>query len=319
MANKGTRDAYGKTLLELGRENRNIVALDADLSSSTRTQVFAKEFPERFFNCGVAEADMIGTAAGLASVGMIPFASTFAVFGTGRCYDQIRQCVCISNTNVKIVVTHGGVTVGEDGATHQMLEDISLMCGLPHMRVIVPADAYETEAVIKIAAKEDGPFFIRLSREKFPVIYDEKVKFELGKADTVSEGKDLTFVAAGLMVHNCLEAARMLSEEGIEAEVINCSSIKPIDKKKLVAAAKKTGLIITAEEHSVIGGLGSQVLSAISEDCPVPLKRLGIEDRFGLSGKPDELIKFFELDAISIAKKAKDFFVARKESKPAGG
>lgn len=312
MASKGTRDAYGKTLLELGREDKRIVALDADLSSSTRTVLFAKEFPERFFNVGVAEADMIGTAAGLASVGLIPFASTFAVFGTGRCYDQIRQTVCISQTNVKIVVTHGGVTVGEDGATHQMLEDISLMCGLPNMRVIVPADAHQAEAAVRLAAGTEGPFFIRLSREKFPVIYEENPKFELGKADILREGKDLTFVAMGLMVSNCLEAAEILSKEGIEAEVINCASVKPIDKKTLVASAKKTGIIVTAEEHSVIGGLGSQVLSAISEECPVPLKKLGIEDRFGLSGKPGELVKYFELDPESVARKAKEFLGGKK-------
>lgn len=312
MASKGTRDAYGKTLLELGRENARIVALDADLSSSTRTVLFAKEFPERFFNAGVAEADMIGTAAGLASVGLIPFASTFAVFGTGRCYDQIRQVVCISQSNVKIVVTHGGITVGEDGATHQMIEDVSLMCGLPNMRVIVPADAHQTEAAVKLAAGTEGPFFIRLSREKFPVIYEENVKFELGKADILRKGKDLTFVSMGLMVSNCLEAAGILSKEGIEAEVINCASVKPIDKQTLVASAKKTGIMVTVEEHSVIGGLGSQVLSAISEDCPVPLKKLGIEDRFGLSGKPGELVKYFELDSESIARKAKEFLDAKK-------
>lgn len=319
MASKGTRDAYGKTLLELGRENDRIVALDADLSSSTRTVLFAKEFPERFFNAGVAEADMIGTAAGLASVGLIPFASTFAVFGTGRCYDQIRQVVCISQSNVKIVVTHGGITVGEDGATHQMIEDVSLMCGLPNMKVIVPADAHQAEAAVRFVAKEEGPFFIRLSREKFPVIYEENVKFELGKADILRNGKDLTFVAMGLMVSNCLEAAEILSKEGIEAEVINCASLKPIDKQTLVASAKKTGVMVTVEEHSVIGGLGSQVLSAISEDCPVPLKKLGIEDRFGLSGKPGELVKYFELDPSSIAEKARAFFSQKKKGNPATG
>ncbi|HNQ79330.1 MAG TPA: transketolase family protein [Acidobacteriota bacterium] len=312
MASKGTRDAYGKTLLELGRDDKRIVALDADLSSSTRTVLFAKAFPERFFNAGVAEADMIGTAAGLASVGLIPFASTFAVFGTGRCYDQIRQAVCISQSNVKIVVTHGGITVGEDGATHQMIEDVSLMSGLPNMRVIVPADAHQAEAAVRLAARTDGPFFIRLSREKFPVIYEENPKFELGKADILREGKDLTFVAMGLMVSNCLEASEILSKEGIEAEVINCASVKPIDKQTLVASAKKTGIIVTAEEHSVIGGLGSQVLSAISEECPVPLKTLGIEDRFGLSGKPGELVKYFELDPESIARKAKEFLGGKK-------
>ncbi len=319
MASKGTRDAYGKTLLELGRENDRIVALDADLSSSTRTVLFAKEFPERFFNAGVAEADMIGTAAGLASVGLIPFASTFAVFGTGRCYDQIRQVVCISQSNVKVVVTHGGITVGEDGATHQMIEDVSLMCGLPNMRVIVPADAHQTEAAVRLAAGTEGPFFIRLSREKFPVIYEENAKFELGKADVLRKGKDLTFVAMGLMVSSCLEAADILSKEGIEAEVINCASVKPIDKQTLVASAKKTGIMVTVEEHSVIGGLGSQVLSAISEDCPVPLKKLGIEDRFGLSGKPGELVKYFELDSSSIAEKARAFFSQKKKGNPATG
>ena len=308
MEKLSLRDFYGETLLNLAREDQRIVALDADLSGSTKTSLLAKEFPERFFEMGVAEADMIGTAVGLSLVGFIPFASTFAVFGTGRCYDQIRQSVCISKANVKIVVTHGGITVGEDGATHQMLEDIALMTSLPKMRVFVPADAYQTKSVIEYVAKKEGPFFVRLSREKFPVIYDKDRNFNLLKADILREGNDLTFIATGLMVFNCLEAAKTLKDSGIDAEVINVCSIKPIDKETIISSAKKTGVIVTVEEHSVTNGLGAQVLSAICEESPVSLLKIGIEDRFGTSGKPDELLKYFCLDPESIAKRTLEFY-----------
>ncbi|NMB99678.1 MAG: transketolase family protein [Thermoanaerobaculaceae bacterium] len=312
MEKKGTRDYYGKTLLELGRENPNIVALDADLSASTKTCLFAKEFPERFFDCGVAEADMIGTAAGLSLCGFIPFASTFAVFGTGRCYDQIRQSVCISNTNVKIVVTHGGITVGEDGATHQMLEDIALMTSLPNMRVIVPADAHQTSAVIKFIAKEKGPFFVRLSRDKFPVIYGEETTFHLPFAEVLKEGKDIAIFSTGLMVHHSLNCAENLSKSGIDAEVINVASIKPLDKETIVKSARKCKMAVTLEEHSVINGLGAQISSLLSEEFPVPLKIFGVEDRFGISGKPDELLKFFGLDSETLTEKIKNFIEKRR-------
>lgn len=313
MEKKGTRDFYGKTLLELGRENPKIVVLDADLSESTRTYLFAKEFPERFFECGIAEADMIGIAAGLSIVGFIPFVSTFAVFGTSRCYDQIRQSVCISKTNVKIVVTHGGITVGEDGATHQMLEDIALMTSLPNMRVLVPADAYQTSAIIRYIAKEEGPFYVRLSREKFPVIYDENVKFESIKADILKRGRDLSLVATGLMVSVAKEVSDLLSKEGVDAEVINVASIKPIDKETLIDSAERCKIMVTLEEHSVVNGLGSQVLSAISEECPVPLMKIGVQDRFGVSGKPDELMKFFGLDSKSVFEKVIEFLKKHKK------
>jgi transketolase len=309
---KALRDAYGKTLVALGRENPRIVALDADLSSSTRSNWFAKEFPDRFFNAGVAEADMIGTAAGLAAVGFVPFASTFAVFGTGRCYDQIRQSVCLSEANVKIVVTHAGVTVGEDGGSHQMLEDISLMRGLPHMRVIVPCDYAETVAAVRFVAGSEGPFFVRLSREKFPVLYPEDAcPFAFGKAHVVRQGKDIGIAACGLMVHGALEAAGALAGEGIEAEVLNVSTIKPFDAEALEALARKTGAILTVEEHSVCGGLGSAVCEALSERFPVPVSRVGVRDAFGFSGKPAELLQHFGLDAASIAAEARNL-VKRK-------
>lgn len=312
MEKLGTRDFYGKTLLELGKENPKIVALDADLSASTKTSLFAKEFPDRFFNCGVAEADMIGAAAGLSLCGFIPFVSTFAVFGTGRCYDQIRQSVCISRTNVKIVLTHGGITVGEDGATHQMLEDIALMTSLPNMRVIIPADAYQTSAVIRFIAKEEGPFYVRLSRDKFPVIYDEKTSFKLPFAEVLKDGKDVSIFATGLMVHQALSCAEILSNSGLEAEVVNVASIKPLDKEAIVSSAKKCKIAVTIEEHSVINGLGAQISSLLSENFPIPVKILGIEDRFGVSGKPDELLKFFGLDPETIAEKIKRFLEKHK-------
>jgi transketolase len=302
---KALRDAFGKTLVALGHEDPRIVALDADLSGSTRTSWFAKEFPHRFFNAGVAEADMIGTAAGLASVGLIPFASTFAVFGTGRCYDQIRQSVCLNESNVKIVVTHGGVTVGEDGASHQMLEDLSLMRGLPHMRVVVPSDYYETVAAVRCAAALEGPFFIRLTREKFPVIYAEGAcPFELGKAHTLREGKDLGIAACGLLVHVALEASELLAAKGITTEVLNVSSIKPLDEAALEAMARKTGAVLTMEEHSVVGGLGSAVAETLGERFPVPLRRMGVRDSFGLSGKPEELLEHFGLTASGAVREA---------------
>ena len=308
---KALRDAYGKTLVELGEKDPRIVVLDADLSGSTRTSWFAEKFPGRFFNAGVAEADMIGTAAGLSLTGLIPFASTFAVFGSGRCYDQIRQSVCINRSNVKIVVTHGGITVGEDGASHQMLEDISLMRILPNMRVIVPCDYTETVAAIRCAAYTEGPFYIRLSREKFPVLYPESAcPFNLGKAHTLRNGGDVGIVACGLMVHNVLEAAEILSRDGIEAEILNMSTVKPLDVEALLALAAKTGRILTAEEHFASGGLGSAVAEALSERRPVPVHRVGVGDRFGMSGKPGELIRHFGLDAESIASRARELIGA---------
>jgi transketolase len=309
---KALRDAFGKTLVALGHSDPRIVALDADLSGSTRTAWFAKEFPGRFFNAGVAEADMVGTAAGLSSVGLIPFVSTFAVFGTGRCYDQIRQSVCLNESNVKIVCTHGGLTVGEDGASHQMLEDFSLMRGLPHMRVVVPCDYAETVAAVRCAAATEGPFYIRLTREKFPVLYpDGACPFQLGKAHTVREGRDVGIAACGLMVHVALEAAAALESKGVRAEVLNVSTLKPLDTEALEALARKTGAVLTIEEHSVSGGLGSAVAEVLGERFPVPLMRLGVRDSFGLSGKSEELLRHFGLTSENAVREAESL-LARK-------
>jgi transketolase len=302
---KATREAYGETLLELGRKRPDIVVLDADLSCSTKTAKFAKEFPERFFNMGIAEQDMIGTAAGLALTGKVPFASTFAVFETGRAWDQIRLAICYSNTNVKLVATHGGITVGEDGASHQALEDIALMRALPNMTVIVPADATETASVIKVIADYTGPVYVRLGRAKVPYVMPDDYQFKLGKAFVFNIGKDVNIVAAGIMVDISLKAAKILKEQGIDTGVINMSSIKPLDEEILLSSAKSSKLIITAEEHSVIGGLGSAVCEFLSENYPVPVKRIGIQDSFGCSGSPEELLKYYGITAENIVETVK--------------
>ncbi len=290
---KATRAAYGDALLELGKKRQDIVALDADLSGSTKTGKFAKEFPERFFNIGIAEQDMVGTAAGLALAGKVPFASTFAVFETGRAWDQIRLVVCYSNTNVKLVATHGGITVGEDGASHQALEDIALMRALPNMTVIVPADAAETNAVINAAAEYVGPVYVRCGRSNVPYVMPEDYEFKIGKAHVFHMGKDVNIIAAGIMVDTALKAAEILAKDGIDAGVINMASIKPLDEETVLAAAKSSGLIITAEEHSVIGGLGGAVCEYLAENCPVKVKRIGVNDTFGCSGPASELLKLF--------------------------
>lgn len=295
MMGKATRDAYGETLKRLGAVNPEIVVLDADLSSSTKTSVFAKEYKDRFFNTGIAEANMIGVAAGLASAGKIPFASTFAVFGAGRAYEQIRNSVCYPKLNVKIAVTHAGLTVGEDGATHQMLEDICLMRALPNMTVVVPADATETEAVITWAASYDGPVYIRLGRAKCEDIMPANMVFTLGKSTKLNDGNDLTIIACGIMVAKAVEAASILKSRGITARVINMSSIKPIDKEAIIKAAKETGAVITCEEHTVMGGLGGAVAEVICKNLPVPMAMIGTEDTFGESGKADDLLKKYGL------------------------
>lgn len=302
---KATRDAYGEALLELGRRRPDVVALDADLSGSTKTIKFAKEFPERFFNVGIAEQDMIGTAAGLALTGKVPFASTFAVFETGRAWDQIRLTVCYSNTNVKLVATHGGITVGEDGASHQALEDIALMRALPNMNVIVPADAAETTSVINAVAELTGPVYVRCGRSKVPYVMPDDYEFKLGKAHVFHMGKDVNIIAAGIMVDTAKKAAEILAKEGIDAGVINMSSIKPLDEETLLEAARNARLIITAEEHSIIGGLGGAVCEYLSENCPVPVKRIGVNDSFGCSGTPSELLKLYRMtveDMVEIIK-----------------
>jgi transketolase len=297
---KATREAYGDALLELGEKRPEIVALDADLSGSTKTGKFAKAFPDRFFNMGIAEQDMIGTAAGLALTGKIPFASTFAVFETGRAWDQIRLTVCYSNTNVKLVATHGGITVGEDGASHQALEDVALMRALPNMTVIVPADARETDSVIKAAADIRGPVYVRLGRAKVPFIMPDDYSFTPGKAFVFSIGKDVNIIANGIMVGIAKDAAAALARDGIDAGVINMSTVKPLDEETVLSAAKSSGLIVTAEEHSVVGGLGGAVSEYVSEMFPVTVKRIGINDSFGCSGDAGELMKFHGLTADDI-------------------
>jgi transketolase len=301
-----TRDAYGEALLELGKKRNDVVVLDADLSCSTKTIKFAKLFPERFFNMGVAEQDMIGTASGLSLTGKLPFASTFAVFETGRAWDQIRQTICYSNLNVKLVATHSGITVGEDGASHQALEDVALMRVLANMTVIVPADGNETKQVVHAIADYYGPVYVRLGRSKVPSVMPDDYQFQRGKAYTFHTGKDVNIVAMGIMVSIALDAAKILKQDGIDAGVINMSSVKPLDHEQLLNAAKACGLIITAEEHSIIGGLGSAVSEFLSEKHPVQIIRVGIRDVFGCSGKPEELLKLYGLTADNIVKTIKD-------------
>jgi len=300
-----TRDAYGAALLELGARNDRVVVLDADLSGSTKTIKFAKAFPERFFNMGISEQDMIGTAGGLSLTGKIPFASTFAIFETGRAWEQIRQTICYSNLNVKLVATHGGITVGEDGASHQALEDVALMRVVPNMTVIVPSDGFETKQVIDTIAEYEGPVYVKLGRAKVPAVMPEDYKFQIGKAHTFNIGKDVNIIANGIMLPAALKARDILSQEGIDAGVINMSTVKPLDTTALLEAAKNSKLIVTAEEHSVIGGLGSAVTEFLSENYPMPVKRIGTNDTFGCSGKPDELLKLFGLTAEDIVKTIK--------------
>lgn len=297
---KATRQAYGEVLVELGRTIPEIVVLDADLSASTKTNMFAKEFPERFFNMGVAEQDMIGTAAGLALTGKIPFASTFAVFETGRAWDQIRQVICYSNTNVKLVASHGGITVGPDGASHQALEDIALMRALPNMTVIVPADANETKAVIRTIVRYKGPVYVRLGRANVPFVMPDDYEFTIGKAYVFHIGTDANIIACGIMVDMARKASEMLSTDGIDVGVINMSTIKPIDEKTILLAAKSSKVIVTAEEHSIIGGLGGAVCEFLSERSPTIIKRIGIQDTFGCSGSAEELLRFHGLTVENI-------------------
>lgn len=305
MASIATRDAYGEALAELGAVNENIVVLEADLSKSTKTSDFKKVYPERFFNMGIAEQNMIGTAAGFAAAGKTPFASTFAVFAAGRAYDQIRNSIAYPNLNVKIAATHAGLTVGEDGGSHQMLEDIALMRALPNMTVIVPADGIETKKVIKAAAELEGPVYIRLGRPKVPVLFGDDYKFEIGKGVVLKEGTDVTLIGTGIMVSKAMEAAELLAAEGISAAVVNISTIKPLDAELIIAQAQKTGAVVTCEEHTICGGLGSAVAEVLVENCPVPMARVGVEDKFGESGLPDELLEKYGLSASNIAAKAK--------------
>ena len=303
-----TRESYGNALAELGKENPNVVVLDADLAAATKTGVFKKEFPERHIDCGIAECNMVGMGAGLAASGMIPFVSTFAMFAAGRAYEQVRNGVGDPHLNVKIGATHGGISVGEDGATHQCCEDVALMRTIPGMTVIVPSDDVEAKAVVKAAAELDGPVYMRFGRLAVPVINDTAdYKFEIGKGTVLREGTDVTIIANGLCVGESLEAAEKLAADGINAKVINMATVKPLDDELVIAAAKETGKVVTVEEHSVIGGLGSAVCDVLSEKAPTPVLKLGVQDVFGHSGPAVELIKEFGLDSEGIYKSVKAF------------
>ncbi len=297
-----TRQSYGEMLEQLGEENRNIVVLDADLSTATKTEIFAKKFEDRFFDMGIAEQDMIGTAAGFATCGKIPFASTFAVFAAGRAYDQIRNSVCYPNLNVKICATHAGITVGEDGATHQMLEDIAMMRTLPNLKVFSPSDDIETKFIIKEISKLNGPCYVRLSRLATPVIYDENEKFEIGKAKQIGKGQDATIFATGVCVSESLKAKEELEKQGIYVRVVDINTIKPIDKDTIIKCAKETKKLITVEDHNIIGGLGSAICEVLAEEFPAKVTRLGINDTFGKSGNAVELMKYFGIDSEAIIK-----------------
>ena len=300
-----TRDAYGKALVELGKTDKNLVVLDADLAEATKTVMFKKAYPDRFFDCGIAEADMMGIAAGLASTGKTVFASSFAMFAAGRAFEQIRNSICYPNLNVKIGATHAGISVGEDGASHQCCEDISLMRTIPNMTIINPADAVEAFEAVKAAAEIDGPVYLRFGRLAVPVFNDDSYKFEFGKGVLLREGSDITVIASGLMVNEALIAHEQLKSEGINARIINIHTIKPIDRDIIIKAAKETGKIVTVEEHSIYGGLGSAVAEVVCEECPVPVHRIGVNDCFGESGPATELLVKYGLSADNIVKKVK--------------
>ena len=303
-----TRESYGSELKALGAENPNIVVLDADLSGSTKTGMFAKEFPERFVNCGIAEANMACIAAGFATCGKIPFMSSFAMFAAGRCYEQIRNSIGYPHLNVKIGATHAGVTVGEDGASHQCIEDLALMRAIPGMVVMNPSDDVEARACIRAAVEHDGPVYMRFGRSAVPVINDyPEYKFEIGKGTIVKEGKDVTIIATGVCVDSANKAAALLAADGIDAEIINICTIKPLDTELIAASAKKTGKVVTVEEHSIIGGLGAAVCEALAETVPTPVKRIGVQDVFGQSGTADQLMAFYGLDGQGVYKTTKEF------------
>jgi len=305
MAEVSTRETYGKTLIELGKQNKDIVVLDADLSPSTMTSFFAREFPDRFFNCGLEEQNMIGIAAGLAASGKIVFASSFAIFASCRCFDQLRLCLSQPELNVKIVATHGGITVGEDGTSHQAIEDLALYCALPGFTVIVPADAIEAAEAIRVAASDYGPFYIRLSRPKTPIIYPEGYDFVLGKAVTMRQGQDATIIATGIMVAKALEASDALARQGIDCRVINIHTLKPLDEAAVVKAASETGAIVVAEEHLAQGGLGSRVAQTVAREKPVPMEFVNLGDRYAISGKAEELLQRYGLTARDVEESVK--------------
>lgn len=303
-----TRDSYGNALAELGKEHENLVVLDADLAAATKTGVFKKAYPERFIDCGIAEANMTGVAAGLSTCGKVPFISSFAMFVAGRAFEQVRNSIGYPHLNVKIGATHAGITVGEDGATHQCNEDIALMRTIPGMVIINPADDVEARTAVKAAYEYEGPVYLRFGRLALPIIHNESsYKFEIGKGEILRDGKDVTIVATGAMVSNSLEAAERLAADGIEAKVINIHTIKPLDKELVVAAAKETGKVVTVEEHSVIGGLGSAVCDTLAQKAPTQVMKIGMNDTFGESGPAVELLKKYKLDAESIYEKIKNF------------
>lgn len=295
-----TRESFGKALEELGKENDNVVVLDADLYNSTKTEDFKKSFPNRFFNVGIAEADMIGTAAGLATCGKIPFASSFAAFATGRVYDQIRASIAYPNLNVKICATHAGITVGEDGATHQMIEDINLMRGLPNMLVLSTSDDVQTKWAVKEIAKYEGPVYLRLTRYKTPTVYTKDSEFKIGKGVQIGDGTDATVIATGVTVSEAVQAMRELKEKNINIRVVDIHTIKPIDRELIIKSAKETKKIITVEDHNIIGGLGSAVCEVLAEEYPVKVTRMGIKDTFGRSGKAESLMKYYQIDKEAI-------------------
>lgn len=304
---KSIRSAFGKALAEAGRINPNVVVLDADLACSTQTQIFAKEFPERFFDCGIAEQDMVTTAVGLSTTGKIPFASSFAVFATGRAYDQVRNSICYPNFNVKIVGTHGGVTVGEDGASHEALEDISLMRGLPNMSVFVPADCNECAQIIKYASEHKGPMYIRVPRSNVCDVYDENYKFDFNKAQVLQDGTDVTIFTNGETVAEAIEAVNELTKDGYSIGIVSVPVVKPIDAETIINQAKKSKFVITIENHSVIGGLGSAVCEVLSESHPTIVHRIGVNDKFGQTGKAEELLDCYGLSASKLKETIKHY------------
>ena len=310
---KATREAYGEALITLGQERDDIVVLDADLSGSTKTKAFSKAYPERFFNIGVAEANMVGIAAGLATTNRTVFASSFAMFAAGKAFEQIRQSVCVPNLSVKICATHAGLTVGEDGKSHQMLEDITLMRVLPHMRVIVPADAIEAHQAVRVAAASDGPFYVRLSRASTAIVYDDSYVFELGKGSMLRDGRDLCIAACGVEVAFALEAAELLEKEGVHVRVLNLATIDPLDEELVAQAARECGAILTAEEHQIRGGLGDAVGQAVLRHHPCPVDMAGMDGEFGQSGTAAELLTHYRLDGPGLAARAKQV-LARKNA-----
>lgn len=303
-----TRDSYGNALKELAASGADkLVVLDADLAAATKTGIFKKEYPNQHFNCGIAEANMICAAAGMSTMGLVPFASSFAMFAAGRAFEQVRNSIGYPHLNVKIGATHAGISVGEDGASHQCCEDFALMRSIPGMVVICPADDVEAKKAVKAAYEYEGPVYLRFGRLAVPVFHDDDYKFEIGKGEIIKEGKDVTIIANGLMVAEAIEAGKILAEKGIDAEIINIATIKPLDEDLVVASAKKTGKVITVEEHSVIGGLGEAVCSCLAENCPVPVKRIGVNDEFGHSGPAKDLLKQFGLSAENIVKVTEGF------------